>query len=287
MKLLGVFFFILFVGSIAAQHLNMDTIFVNEKVTSYIILPKEVDMVDVGSPKSYGTQFQENSVFLKATGPNKELSTLLIKCGKEYYFGIIKYSLQNQNFMYDLKSTIPTRDNTSFTASPGQKSNTIEINNTEQDTSVYAGVIPRFLKLTAEVSTLGFLTPFMDAAVTVIRNDKDKTYLKFIVKNKTSLPYKLDFISFQYYQDHQKGDISKSKKVATDVFPLYSPNIKEVAPLKTIGLGYVIPAFALANKGYLLVMFREEKGDRVLKIKISNDFLLKCRELEPWIKNGQ
>ena len=119
----------------------------------------------------------------------------------------------------------------------------------------------------------------MDAAVTVIRNDENNTYLKLLVNNKSSLPFKLDFISFQYYQDMKKGTFRKSQKAPIDVFPVGEPTIKEIASGKSEALPYVIPAYALSNNGYLMVLIRESAGDRVLKIKIEGSVIQSSAQL--------
>jgi hypothetical protein len=288
-----------YTGRLFSQELNMDTIYVNKKNTSYIILPQKIDLVDIGNPQQYAQQFQENSVFLKALAANADFSTILIKCGSDYYFGILKYSDSNKKFMYDFKVTASLTKKqvmnlkgeavvTRTTIMEGTNGAVTTENTADtKDSTGLAEIVGRFIKIPKEHTTMGFISPFIDAAVTAIRNDKDKTYLKFVVHNKASLPYKLDFISFQYFLDKQKGPLKKSKKVGNDVFPLYTPNLSIIPPLKTTALGYVVPSFALANKGYLMVIFREEQGDRVLKIKIIPEHLLGAKLLEDDIKNGK
>jgi hypothetical protein len=158
-----------------------------------------------------------------------------------------------------------------------QVSSTVEKENTIAeitltDTSI-KNKIEVFRKIKSEIKTLGFISQNVDAAVTVIRNDENNTYLKLLVNNKSSLPFKLDFISFQYYQDMKKGTLRKSKKAPIDVFPVGEPTLKEIAPGKSEALPYVIPAYALANNGYLMVLIRESAGDRVLKIKIDGSVI--------------
>ena len=71
----------------------------------------------------------------------------------------------------------------------------------------------------------------------------------------------------------KKGTFRKSKKAPIDVFPVGEPTIKEIAPSKSEALPYVIPAYALSNNGYLMVLIRESAGDRVLKIKIEGSVI--------------
>ena len=278
------------------QDLNMDTIYVNTTNTSYIILPKKIDLVDIGNPKQYMQQFQENSVFVKALVQKAGISTILIKCGSEYDFGIIKYVEKNQRFLYDFSKRVGkdgrvggATSQQSAVNDKGVGAENIESDglNESNDTNKLQVAAKKFVKISNEISTLGFVSSFIDAAVTAIRNDKDKTYLKVLIQNKASLPYKLEFISFQYFQEKKKGSLKKSVHVGSDVFPLYIPSQKSVPTLKTSALCYVIPSFALADNGYLMVIFREEQGDRILKIKISSKDLLGAALLEDYIKNGK
>ncbi|MHB8260117.1 MAG: DUF4138 domain-containing protein [Bacteroidia bacterium] len=289
-KLLLIFLLLISIPVLYAQHLNIDTVFANQKNTSYIILPKKVDLVDIGNPDEYAVQFQENSVFVKALVPKAGISTIFIKCGTEYSFGIIKFSENNRKFIYDFSKTVePIRKTEVNPTTQTNKTSEISVESASdnKDTCGFDNKVRKFVKIKDEKATLGFLSSFIDVAVTVIRNDKDKTYLKVLIHNKASLPYNLEFISFQYFKDKQKGSLKKSKKQGNDVFPLYVPKEKNVPTLSTSALVYVIPSFALANNGYLMVIFREEQGDRVLKIKIHTNDLLGAPLLEDYLKNGK
>ena len=138
-----------------------------------------------------------------------------------------------------------------------------------------------FCKYKTERLDLGFISSSLDAAITVVRNDNRYTYLKFLIQNKTSIPYKLDFISFQYYQHLSRGFFRKAKKGVLDVFPVQRSDLKEIDPLRTQAMVYVIPSFGLSDSGYLLVLFRERTGDRILKIKVDGHVIQKSPVLEP------
>jgi len=265
-----------------ADKSGLDTVFCDIQNTSYIILPEEVTLVDVGNPDQYAAQIKGNLVFVKPVKENILPTTILIKSGKNIYHGTLVYNKTGKTkpYYYEIKSgggetntaKKETRNSdTKNTSLLSEKENTsVEV--TTADTSI-KNKIEAFKKIKSEIKTLGFISENVDAAVTVIRNDENNTYLKLIVKNKSSLPFKLDFISFQYYQDMKKGAFRKSKKAPIDVFPIGEPAIKEIAPSKSEALPYVIPAYALSNNGYLMVLIRESAGDRVLKIKIEGSVI--------------
>lgn len=258
---------------------GLDTVFCDIQNTTCINLPDEVTLVDVGNPQQYVARIQGNLVFVKPVKDNVSPTTILIKSGPGVYHGTLTYNKAGnpKPYYYEIRpgGGKELKSNSKESNHPSEKENP-KISVT--DSSVRER-IEVFSKIRSEIKTLGFISNNADAAVTVIRNDEKNTYLKLIVKNKSSLPFKLDFISFQYYQDMKKGPFRKSKKAPIDVFPIAEPTIKEIAPDKTEALPYVIPAYALANNGYLMVLIRESAGDRVLKIKIEGSVIQDAAQL--------
>jgi hypothetical protein len=236
---------------------RVDTIYCTNQNTSYILFKDRVELVDIGKPSEYVSRIEDNSVFVKSLNGNAGVSTLLVKTEKEFYYGILQFREENKIFFYDFRA-----------ADHSQPS---EI---EKPAALLAekGIVERkaaqVLAKKNELYTLGFISRFMDAAVTLIRNDEKNTFLKIVVKNKSSIPYRLDFISFQYFRHLKKGFVKKAKAEGMDVFPLASPAMQEILPFSCQPLAYAIPSFGLADKGYLMVSFRESSGDRVLKIKV-------------------
>ena len=239
--------------------MSLDTIYCGTENTSYLLFKDKVDLVDIGKPVDYVVQIEENAVFIKSKHNAPSLSTLLVKAGGNFYLGMLNWKSNNTNFFYPINTN---------------PSNPIQSNQTSPNPSdTLSRNLGQLAGIDAELTTLGFITPYIEAGVVVIRNDNKYTYLKILLKNKSSIPYQLDFISFQYFQHMPKGTLRKGKKNAIDVFPAASPQINQVPPLTTKPLLYAIPSFGLAAKGYLLILFRERNGDRVLKIKIDGSEL--------------
>ena len=291
MRIAIVLLFILLLRQLSfsqADKSGLDTVFCDIQNTSCINLSEEVTLVDVGNPQQFVAQIKGNLVFVKPVKENILPTTILIKSGKNIYHGTLVYNKTGKTkpYYYEIKSA----GGETNTAKKETKNSDIKNNSllsekenpsvevTSADT-IIKNKIEVFKKIKSEIKTLGFISENVDAAVTVIRNDENNTYLKLIVKNKSSLPFKLDFISFQYYQDMKKGAFRKSKKAPIDVFPVGEPAIKEVAPSKSEALPYVIPAYALSNNGYLMVLIRESTGDRVLKIKIDGSVIQGSEQL--------
>ena len=288
---------------------GLDTVFCDIQNTSYIILPEEVTLVDVGNPDEYAAQIKGNLVFIKPTQKEVPPTTILIKSGKIIYHGTLVYNKTGKTkpYYYEIKTGGPAeaglpagqagirpivnggegssvkKETANVSSKKNPETSSVQVSSTVEKENTIAEItltdtsiknkIEVFRKIKSEIKTLGFISQNVDAAVTVIRNDENNTYLKLLVNNKSSLPFKLDFISFQYYQDMKKGTLRKSKKAPIDVFPVGEPTLKEIAPGKSEALPYVIPAYALANNGYLMVLIRESAGDRVLKIKIDGSVI--------------
>lgn len=273
----------LLITAIRAQNKAVDTIYCEVNNTSYLIFADKIDLVDIGATDDYAAKIEDNAVFVKALKENVPASTILVKMGKEFYFGMLKFSKTKKKFFYDFKNSgQPSSASSEAGFSNSNKANSVAPSSNEKVVSTDPNIKPKMDKLLAvrnEINTLGFISSTIDVAVTVIRNDNSNTYLKVIFSNKSSIPYKLDFISFQYFQDMKKGIGKKSKKAPMDVFPVGEPSIKEIAPVKKEVLCYVIPTFALANDGYLMMLVRESSGDRILKIKIDGETIQKSPQL--------
>ncbi len=270
MKLCRISFLLIWFRIMNAQQMNdkVDTIYCTDSNTSYAIFKDRVELVDIGNPADYASQIEDNSVFVKSLKPNSPASTMLVKTGKDYYFSVLKYQEENKKFFYD------------FAAVENDK---IKGNDKPTLVSMRELVEKKLSRVVAgrnELETMGFITTFIEAEVGVIRNDNQNTYLKIILKNKSSIPYRLDFISFQYYRHMKKGFAKKAKASGMEVFPVVSPVIPEISPYSCKPLGYAIPSFGLAGKGYLMISFRESSGDRVLTIKVKGAEIQKASVIE-------
>lgn len=241
---------------------------------------------------------------LKAANPNTEMSTIMVKYGELYTQFFLKYKeiprvyfwyFNGEHFQKKPVQEKSIFDKVKSTKADSTSHKTIEENKTSFITSkeierimtsgeklskkdsaiiigqkyqIYKEKTDSVKKIKNEKKELGFISEFLKVAITVIRNDKENTYLKIAIKNESSLPYKFDFISFQYVQSMSKGILQTKKKAPQDVFPVVYPSMPAVPANTSVIVGYAIPSFALDNDGILRVLFRERTGDRVLKIEI-------------------
>ena len=256
--------------------LSQDTVFVNTSNTVYVTFPQEIKLVDIGNVNDYvGEVSNAKLLKLRSLSSNAPISSIMVQYGDIFKQFVLKAAPNISKFHYAFgtQSNISTaiEKNSTTNSSLEIKSNPSQSTaDTSQNLIRIKKVLKDVMAIRNEEFDIGFITDFLQAAVTVIRNDKENTYLKFQLYNKSSIPYKFDFISFQYYQSMKKGFANQKRKAADDVFPIVGPEKAEIPANSNLEVGYVIPQFGLANDGVLLINFREKTGDRVLKIKITS-----------------
>lgn len=251
-----------------------DTVFVSLDNTVYVTFPEKIELVDIGKHEEYVAEvLNENLITIRCLNISSKTSTIMVKYGKHYKQFFLQVIQVPTKFHYDFgyNKKLNKTENSEINDYE-EIVNENELENNKKKISKDILIKTKIIKeIKTEENTLGIFSKFLEAGVTVIRNDKDNTYLKILINNKSTLPYKFDFISFQYFQSMKKGFGKQEKKAPQDVFPILDNSNKVIPPLSTNKVVYVIPSFALANQGYLLINFREKEGDRVLKIKISSD----------------
>lgn len=246
-----------------------ETIFVSEANTTYLVFPKTIDLIDLGNPNDYYGKIEDKALLLKAKRERTSMSTLLVRSGESFYHYKIIYEKNPKVFFYNYSK----REEGVDPVASKENSDGSSMAPTAKDLKLMQNKVDSIVNIKGEYNTLGVMSDFLQAAVTVIRNDKENTYLKIVIKNVSSIPYKFDFISFQYFQVMKKGSLKKTKNAPLDVFPIIYPKASEISASSTTVVGYAIPQFGLANNGYLVISFREKTGDRVLKIRIDSSVI--------------
>lgn len=250
---------------------SQDTIPSSDLNTAYLVFPTTINLIDIGNPNEYYGKIQDKVLLIKAKKPNALMSTLLVRSGDSFFHYMLKFEKEPKTYYFDYSGKEEKEDPTvNSNVTPG---NAVEPLTPALKLKNMQNKVDSIVNIKGEYNTLGVLSDYLQAAVTVIRNDKENTYIKIVIKNLSSLPYKFDFISFQYFQVMKKGSFKKTKNAPLDVFPIIYPKAGEISANSTSVVGYAIPQFGLANNGYLVVSFREKTGDRVLKIKIESGII--------------
>lgn len=278
MRLIRYIYLLVLIPSLSnAQTRGMDTIFCSLNNTTSLFFKDNVTLLNIGNTDDFFGEVKVNIVNIKPSGPNGKPTTILVRTsGDNVFYGILSYSPRTKKFFYDFAS-IPENKSSDINGAAPSK---LDSGNVKQVKILNKDKIATVKGLRNELVNIGCISPNFDAGVTNIRNDNDNTYLKLVLKNKSSIPFKLDFISFQYFQEMKKGTFKQSRKAPVDVFPINEQSIKEISPDKTEALVYAIPIWALSDNGYLMILIREEKGDRKIKIKVDGTTIQQAKQLE-------
>ncbi|MCU0440644.1 MAG: conjugative transposon protein TraN [Raineya sp.] len=290
-KIILVFLCFLTLSPIIAQ--KVDTIYINNTSTTYLIFPFDVDLVDVGS-KDYVHQIQEsakNVVFIKAlkeknaSGGIPIPTSFFIKSGNEYYNGVLIFKKDIKQTMYDFRiSTQKTNatKNTSNTSgsnsgnnssvggnNSNNNTNTIKSNNTATTQTQESGndMQKNLLKLRdskAQYKSIGQISNGMSIFCSNIYIDKQNNiYLKFSIKNNSSIDYELDFVEFNFIDKR-----SKAMQKKEPLTPLYMDEKKLFPSKKQVEFLYVLPPMAGTDNSLVEVTFREMNGTRKAVIEV-------------------
>ncbi|HBX52810.1 MAG: hypothetical protein A2275_05800 [Bacteroidetes bacterium RIFOXYA12_FULL_35_11] len=283
--------FLILISTFCKAQEVKDTIYVSEQNTVYLVYPSEVDLVNIGVVGDYYAKMDMNSVFLKASKPNAQTSSLLVRCQDNYYFAVIKYTESPTKINYDFRNDKDKKTTKTDTS----KQNKIGISNVNDSPdeiddikrdrlNVFSKeVVSERLKNTpvnSEIKTLGTYSDKIYISVSSIANDQTHFYFKIIVKNTSSIDYKIDIVNFQYIEVFKKGLFKKKQEKKNDLFPTIKPKDLIIKGKKNKVLAYAIPLFALNEKGKLSIQFREYSGNRIMTIIVNSEYLSNALKIE-------
>ena len=246
-------FLLCFVSINGWTQAKYDTVFVNAETPSYLIFEDAIGMYNIGS-KDFDAQVNASKMlFIKAKNSFVKPSTLVVTYGEEIFTAYLAFK-KNANAFYDFRK--PTKQ-----VAPETPEQILQkrIENKLQKVQEY----PANVSFAAEKQNI--LVKLQN-----IYNDTQATYLKFSLKNQSSMVYDVDYVSFAY--------IDKRKKKASKINTLNSA-LEEVEPMvkieklvtesgKSNVYLYAIPLYATTEDGYLQVIFREKAGLRSVTFEI-------------------
>ncbi len=134
-------------------------------------------------------------------------------------------------------------------------------------------------RLNARLRTLGKEDVRLHAVATVdnylsfslvnVRNDKQFTYLRFQLVNKSSIDYQVDFADFTLVENDKKRFMGKKRNEARRPMMPAAGRANQRVPANSRGfLYYAVPLYAATNEGHLAVGVRELSGARAIALKI-------------------
>jgi hypothetical protein len=232
-----------------------DTVYVSDRMTTYMIFPEAVSIMDLGSKSYTGKIESGNMLYLKPLKANVAPSSLLVRTiGERIYLHYIAYREHPRKIFWDFR---PDSLQSDFNKAGSQSESKEEYTRKLGQLGELKG------KRLAIHQANGLVLRVSNLAI-----DKRATYLLLQVENFTSLPYQIDYVSFAYKERRSRKSQRRIQPAEHVVEPLAQVATPVVAPLGTETLGYALPLYAGTNRNFLEVTLREANGNRSLKIRV-------------------
>ncbi|GAB3244031.1 hypothetical protein GCM10027346_41290 [Hymenobacter seoulensis] len=249
---------------------NLLDVAVSDSSTTYLVFGGPVSLVDVGMAGNYLVKIEANAVFVRAKRKHAPPTPLLIRYGSKYWMGRLVYTgrpvLQLYDFQKDGTLSINGKSAASTGAAP---ENELALDKEREKKAVVEGKLQQLRKAREEHQAVAVVDNDLVLSLANVRNDKDFTYLRFKVINKTNIDYNVDFTDFQLVENAQKKFLARKKNEARRPLAPSGGGPNQVITGRTTGyLTYAIPLYAATERGYLEVTLRELNGARVLVLPV-------------------
>jgi hypothetical protein len=231
-----------------------DTIFVSGGMTTYMIFPENVAVMDLGSKGYVGKIESGNMLYLKPLSATVAPSSLLVRTtGDRIYLHYIAYRRQPDKIFWDYRA------DTLIEALPNGVNAAHAIPRPQM---VYGQL--EALKKQPKRKLYRYGSSGIKMTVSNLAVDREAVYVLIDVENHTSVPYKLDYVSFTYKERRSKKSPRRIVPQENVVEPLEGQVADVVAPRGKACLAYALPLYAGTHKGFLEVVVREANGNRLL-----------------------
>lgn len=260
-------------ASLTLQAASYDTVYVSGEMTTYMIFPENVAVMDIGSKHYVGKIESDNMLYLKPLKAHVPPSSLLVRTAEErIYLHYIAYRQQPKKIFWDYRTDtlIPaqlTRSNQAATlpAAKPAKSYTQKL--------TFLQKVPPKRKITYCKAN------GLQVEVTGLALDREAMYVRMDIKNRTSIPYKIDYVGFTYEQRHTKKSQRRIAPEKMEVAPFAQVAVPIISPQGEECLVYALPLYANAKRGFLEIVIRESDGNRLLSVRIPARRLAKAQYL--------
>ncbi|WP_081604611.1 DUF4138 domain-containing protein [Nafulsella turpanensis] len=250
MILLSVFGFLLGPQGSQAQQ-QTDTLYVSARETTYLLFPEAVALVDIGRAGEYAARIEGQSVFLKALHEQAGPTNLLVRYGTQQYFTAkLQYNPQPPASLHDFRQQLAL-----------QEEKIPEALNPQQD--FQARLARVMARKDDRLKHLG--RNQLQLELTHLLQDEQATYVGLTIENLSSIRFQPDFIGFSLMERKGKGFWRKRSRIK-ELQPYLSQRPEVVGAGEKSRLFFVLPQYALASGGRLLIEIREKQGSRILRM---------------------
>ncbi|MCR5890707.1 conjugative transposon protein TraN [Hymenobacter sp. J193] len=242
---------------------------VSDSSTTYLVFGGPVSLVDVGMANNYLVKIEANAVFVRAKRKNAPPTPMLIRYGSKYWMGRLVFVNRPVLQLYDFQKDGALGMSGTGTAAGSAPENELALDKEEEKKSRVEGKLSQLRKAKEEHQAVAVVDNDLVLSLANVRNDKDFTYLRFKVINKTNIDYNVDFTDFQLVENAQRKFLARKKNEARRPLAPSGGLANQIITGRTTGyLTYAIPLYAATERGYLEVTLRELNGARVLVLPV-------------------
>jgi hypothetical protein len=282
-----------------AQLAKVDTIYLSSTAQVHFLFDYEPEEVEVGSESMYGYEKYKNQLNLKAKFPNAEfpqrkptMSTLMVrfKDSDDYYHAILKYAKVPPQFLWDKRDPELKKQKAVLDKQAKQESLNPAKQETENPTS--SSSIEKESDITIikkrknmvmdEREKIDMVAVFKNNILiqaTNIKNDPNVTYIKFKIKNKSSVDYVVDLMTFEVIEKLRKS-VSKNNGIENLIEPIPGAETKfdKIPAYDEVTVVFALPIFATGDgdANSLTITLREQKGTRKIALDVPIKYFVKA-----------
>lgn len=247
---------------------NLLDVAVSDSSTTYLVFGGPVSLVDVGMAGNYLVKIEANAVFVRARRKHAPPTPLLIRYGSKYWMGRLVFVKRPVLQLYDFQKdeSLGLASSSSAGSAP---ENELAMDKERAKKTAVEGKLNKLRHSREEHQAVAVVDNDLVLSLANVRNDKDFTYLRFKVINKTNIDYNVDFTDFQLVENAQKKFLARKKNQARRPLAPSGGAPNQIIAGRTTGyLTYAIPLYAATEHGYLEVTLRELNGARVLVLPV-------------------
>lgn len=249
---------------------TLQDVAVSDSSTTYLVFPGPVTLVDVGMVNNWLVKIEGNAVFVRARRKLPPATPMLIRFGSKYWMGRLVFVNRPVLQLYDYQNSSGLLGATGAGAAAGAApENELALDKELEKKNAVEGKLSKLRKAHEEHQTVAVVDNDLVLSLANVRNDKDFTYLRFKVINKTAIDYNVDFTDFQLVENAKKKFLARKKNEARRPLAPSGGSPNQIITGRTTGyLTYAIPLYAATERGYLEVTLRELNGARVLVLPV-------------------
>lgn len=250
---------------------SLDTIFANDQKNVALFFPNPIRQGITGADNFVFTYNREKEQYfgLLQAKAGKASNLLIINANGSIFSYIVSYKEQLEKLNY----FVPQSESIGFEQPKfTERSDSTNVANLFTDKTFYYERFSSFLLNRKQ--RIGSIQKRNNGIVLSLENivfDKEELYFIIKIENKSTLDYDLNFldISTQTRKQGKKKSLQRIPQLPNFKYNL--PN--KVAEKEIKRMVYVFPKFSLGNDKMVILELNEKKGERNLKLKVSNKYI--------------